>query len=51
MQHAQITERNRAEAGQGDFQRLFESAPGMYLVLEPEDYEIIAVSDTTSALP
>jgi PAS domain S-box-containing protein len=40
-----ITERKRAEAAQRDFRAMFESAPGMYLVVKPEDYEIVAVSD------
>lgn len=30
---------------QSQFQLLFESAPGMYLVLEPQDYRIVAVSN------
>ncbi len=40
-----ITERKKAEAVQRDFRVLFESAPGLYLVLEPEEYRIVAVSD------
>ena len=28
-----------------EFRRLFESAPGLYLVLSPEDLHIVAVSD------
>jgi len=27
------------------FRRLFENVPGLYLIVEPEDYEIVAVSD------
>jgi PAS domain S-box-containing protein len=41
-----ITERKRAEAVQKHFRALFESAPGAYLVLIPENYEIAAVSDS-----
>jgi hypothetical protein len=33
-----------------DFQALFESAPGLYLVLAP-DLKIVAVSDSYSAQP
>lgn len=33
------------EAVQHDFRALFESVPGLYLVLQPENYEIVAVSD------
>jgi len=40
-----ITERKRGEAAQQNFRALFESAPGAYLVLAPEDYEIVAASD------
>jgi hypothetical protein len=32
-------------AADRDFRALFESAPGSYLVLRPENYEIVAVSD------
>jgi two-component system CheB/CheR fusion protein len=34
-----------SEAARIHFQALFESAPGLYLVLEPEDFKIVAVSD------
>lgn len=37
--------RGAAEAAQRQFRALFESAPGAYLVLEPERYRIVAVSD------
>ncbi|WP_439633429.1 PAS domain S-box protein [Glycocaulis sp.] len=37
--------RSRAEAAAYHFQSLFESAPGKLLVLEPEDYTIVAISD------
>lgn len=40
-----ITERKRAEGLQRDFRALFESAPGLYLVLKPQDYRIVAVSN------
>lgn len=40
-----ISERKRAEAAQIHFRALFESAPGLYLVLEPEEFRIVAVSD------
>jgi PAS domain S-box-containing protein len=40
-----ISERKRAEATQVHFRALFESAPGLYLVLEPEEFRIVAVSD------
>ncbi|TYL38428.1 PAS sensor protein [Natronococcus pandeyae] len=41
------TERRRAEAEatESTFRQLFEKAPGLYLVVAPEDYEIVAVSD------
>ncbi len=39
------TERKAAEVARVHFQSLFESAPGSYLVLRPEDYEIVAASD------
>ncbi|MCU4974017.1 PAS domain S-box protein [Halobacteria archaeon AArc-m2/3/4] len=40
-------ERKRAEteATEGTFRRLFENVPGNYLIVQPEDYEIVAVSD------
>ncbi len=37
--------RRRAEAAAEHFQALFEAAPGAFLVLEPETYTIVAVSD------
>ena len=40
-----ISERKRAEEVQVHFRALFESAPGLYLVLEPEEFRIVAVSD------
>jgi PAS domain S-box-containing protein len=40
-----ISERKRAEAVQIHFRALFESAPGLYLVIEPLDFRIVAVSD------
>jgi PAS domain-containing protein len=40
-----ITERKRAEAVQVHFRALFESAPGLYLVLEPQEFRIVAASD------
>ncbi len=41
------TERRRAEANAAEstFRQLFEKAPGLYLVVTPENYEIVAVSD------
>ena len=33
-----------AEVAKNSFRSLFESAPGLYLVLDPEEYDIIAVS-------
>lgn len=39
------TERKAAEAAQIHFQALFEHAPGLYVVLEPEEDTIVAVSD------
>lgn len=39
------TERKAIEAARLHFRTLFESAPGCYLVLEPERYEIVAASD------
>ncbi|HEU6448011.1 MAG TPA: PAS domain S-box protein [Verrucomicrobiae bacterium] len=42
-----ITDRKRVEQMQLQFQALFQSAPGSYLVLKPDggDYKIVAVSD------
>ena len=40
-----IAERKESEATQAHFRQLFESAPGLYLVLEPEAYRVTAVSD------
>lgn len=37
--------RNRAEAAAYHFQSLFEAAPGKFLVLTPDTYEIVAISD------
>lgn len=37
--------RSRAEAAAFHFQSLFESAPGKLLVVEPEDYTVVAISD------
>lgn len=39
------TAREEAEAARAQFRALFESAPGLYLVLAPEDFRIVAVSD------
>ena len=39
------TERREAEAARFHFQVLFDSAPGMYLVLKPADFRIVAVSE------
>ena len=38
-------ERQRAESAADRFRRLFESAPGAYLVLAPRHWEIVAASD------
>jgi two-component system CheB/CheR fusion protein len=40
-----IGDRKRAEAAQLHFRSLFESAPGLYLVLNPSDFRIVAASD------
>jgi PAS domain S-box-containing protein len=40
-----ITAQKRAQAAQMNFRQLFESAPGNYLVLDP-DYTIVAASDS-----
>ncbi|MCS3903547.1 diguanylate cyclase (GGDEF)-like protein/PAS domain S-box-containing protein [Methylohalomonas lacus] len=37
--------RAEAEAARHQFQQLFESAPGLYLVLKPDDYRIVGVSN------
>ncbi len=37
--------RAEAEAARNQFQQLFESAPGLYLVLKPDDYRIVGVSN------
>lgn len=37
--------RNRAEAAAFHFQSLFESAPGNFLVIDPDTYAIVAISD------
>jgi two-component system, chemotaxis family, CheB/CheR fusion protein len=39
------TERKAAEAARVHFQSLFESAPGLYLVIAPDNYQIVASSD------
>lgn len=39
------TERKATEATQVHFQALFERAPGLYVVLEPSEYRIVAASD------
>ena len=40
-----ISERRKAAEVQQHFRALFEAAPGLYLVLDPEHYQIVAVSD------
>ncbi len=40
-----ITARKKAEAARVHFRALFESTAGAYLVLAPDEYEIVAVSD------
>jgi two-component system CheB/CheR fusion protein len=40
------TDRQAAEAARLHFRSLFESAPGLYLVLRPSDFTIIAASDS-----
>ncbi|MXV61920.1 PAS domain S-box protein [Natronorubrum sp. JWXQ-INN-674] len=42
-----VSERNRTEpeATEATFRRLFENVPGNYLIVQPGDYEIVAVSD------
>ncbi|MCC5980613.1 MAG: PAS domain S-box protein, partial [Oceanicaulis sp.] len=37
--------RNQAEAAAFHFQSLFESAPSKFLVLEPDEYRVVAISD------
>jgi two-component system, chemotaxis family, CheB/CheR fusion protein len=39
------TARQAAEAARFHFQALFESAPGLYVVLRPDNYEVLAASD------
>ncbi|ELY60142.1 PAS/PAC sensor protein [Natronococcus amylolyticus DSM 10524] len=34
-----------AESAEATFRRLFENVPGRYLILKPDDYEIVAASD------
>ncbi|WP_433634306.1 bacterio-opsin activator domain-containing protein [Halomicrococcus sp. NG-SE-24] len=34
-----------APVTESTFQQLFENVPGLYLIVEPDDYEIVAVSD------
>ncbi len=43
----EIGDRKEAEteATEATFRRLFENVPGNYLIVHPEDYEIVAVSD------
>ncbi|WP_276256831.1 PAS domain-containing sensor histidine kinase [Halomontanus rarus] len=43
----EIDERKQTEteATEATFRRLFENVPGNYLIVQPEDYEIVAVSD------
>lgn len=43
----EIGKRKQAEmeATEATFRRLFENVPGNYLIVQPEDYEIVAVSD------
>ncbi|AGB38630.1 PAS domain-containing sensor histidine kinase [Natronococcus occultus] len=43
----EVSERNRAEtkATEATFRRLFENVPGNYLIVQPGEYEIVAVSD------
>ncbi|SDJ46365.1 PAS domain-containing sensor histidine kinase [Natronorubrum texcoconense] len=36
---------SKTEATEATFRRLFENVPGNYLIVQPEDYEIVAVSD------
>ncbi|RQG96580.1 PAS domain-containing sensor histidine kinase [Natrarchaeobius chitinivorans] len=38
-------ERSETEAAEATFRRLFENVPGNYLIVQPDDYEIVAVSD------
>ncbi|MEO7933990.1 MAG: PAS domain S-box protein [Chthoniobacterales bacterium] len=40
-----ITERKRSEATRMNFRQIFESAPGKYVVIEPDTCKIMAVSD------
>ena len=40
-----ITARKRAETAQMNFRQIFESAPGNYVVLEPDTFKVAAVSD------
>ena len=40
-----ITARKRAETAQMNFRQIFESAPGNYVVLEPDTFRVAAVSD------
>jgi PAS domain S-box-containing protein len=43
----EIDERKQAETetAEASFRRLFENVPGNYLIVQPDDYEIVAVSD------
>ncbi len=36
---------SKATVTESTFRQLFENVPGLYLILEPDDYEIVAVSD------
>ncbi|WP_170830975.1 PAS domain-containing sensor histidine kinase [Natronobacterium texcoconense] len=38
-------EQTETETTEATFRRLFENVPGNYLIVQPEDYEIVAVSD------
>ena len=40
-----VTEQKQAEELQAQFRALFESAPGLFLVLTPKDYRIVGASD------
>ncbi len=38
-------EQAKTDATEATFRRLFENVPGNYLIVQPDDYEIVAVSD------
>jgi hypothetical protein len=40
-----VSARRAADDGRLHFQTLFESAPGLYLVLRPDTFEVVAASD------